>query len=423
MKGIDTKMNILFASSLCSADKYNEIFQLRNKPIITPSQKFFDLLIRGMTEKVHNVKITCLSALPVSASSCNKIVWKKEIDSVNDNLSYLYLPFINGKLFRYVTLFFSSLFYSLKWFLRNRKQGECCFISDPLVYTVANPAFIAAKLCGIPTIMILTDLPLYAEEKIDNKGILAYIKKIINRRIEKRIEHYDGYIFLTDEMNNIVNQYNRPSLTVECSVEAATDFTNVEKTNSELRTIVYAGGVYKKYGVEKLVHAFAKGEFGNANLVIYGDGDYTEELIQFCNENPCVKYGGCVSLSKIEEIEKEATLLVNPRPTSDVYTHYSFPSKTAEYLVSGTPVLSTKLAGIPVEYEDFIFWINEETEEGIIKSLHVALSHSDEELKMFGEKARNFMLNNKENHIQGKRITDFVQIVYNTVRKEKNVNR
>lgn len=418
---MDINMNILFASSLCSTDKYNEIFRLRNKPIITPSQKFFDLLIRGMTDEACDVKITCMSALPVSASSCNKLFWNKEVESVNDNLSYLYLPFINGKLLRYVTLYFSSFFYSVKWFLRNRKQGECCFISDPLVYTITNPTFLAAKLCNISKIMILTDLPSYAEEKIESRGILPYIKKIINRRIEKQIECYDGYVVLTDEMNNVVNPYDRPSLTVECSVEAASTLTNVDKQNSCMRTIVYAGGVYKKYGVEKLVRAFAKGEFENTELVIYGNGDYTEELVQFCNENPCVRYGGCVSLSEIVEIEKKATLLVNPRPTADDYTRYSFPSKTAEYLVSGTPVLSTKLVGIPSDYEGYIFWFNEESEEGIIEALRVVLMHSDEELQAFGEKARKFMLSNKENHIQGKRITDFVQSVLNAVRKESYV--
>ena len=51
---------------------------------------------------------------------------------------------------------------------------------------------------------------------------------------------------------------------------------------------------------------------------------------------------------------KNADLLVSPRLPDDFTTRYTFPSKVLEYITSGTPVLSNKLPGIPVEYDDLI---------------------------------------------------------------------
>ena len=56
---------------------------------------------------------------------------------------------------------------------------------------------------------------------------------------------------------------------------------------------------------------------------------------------------GCVTNDEIVRLQCEATLLVNPRPSDKEFCKYSFPSKTIEYMASGTPVLMTKLPGVP----------------------------------------------------------------------------
>ena len=55
---------------------------------------------------------------------------------------------------------------------------------------------------------------------------------------------------------------------------------------------------------------------------------------------------------------KEAKLLINLRNPEDKYTKYSFPSKTFEYMVSGTPFFTTKLEGIPSEYYNYLYCID-----------------------------------------------------------------
>ena len=106
--------------------------------------------------------------------------------------------------------------------------------------------------------------------------------------------------------------------------------------------------------------------------------------------------------------EQEATLLVNPRPTDEEYVKYSFPSKTMEYMASGTPVLTTVLPGMPKEYHPYVYLLEDETAGGITKMLKEVLSNSDEELFRKGTEARRFVLEQKNNVIQARKILEML---------------
>ena len=148
------------------------------------------------------------------------------------------------------------------------------------------------------------------------------------------------------------------------------------------------------------------GEF--TELHIYGAGEYETELEELCQKNPSVRFFGTVPNGKIVEEERKATLLINPRPTNEEYTRYSFPSKNMEYMVSGTPVLTTCLPGMPHEYNEYVYLLKEETEEGMAKKLQELLCKPKEELFAYGQKAKNFVLENKSNLSQAKLICELL---------------
>ena len=64
---------------------------------------------------------------------------------------------------------------------------------------------------------------------------------------------------------------------------------------------------------------------------------------------------GSLPNSEILTLERNATLLINPRKADHLLTRYSFPSKTFEYFSSGTPAILTKLEGIPEEYYEYCY--------------------------------------------------------------------
>ncbi len=71
---------------------------------------------------------------------------------------------------------------------------------------------------------------------------------------------------------------------------------------------------------------------------------------------------------------------------------YSFPSKTFEYMVSGTPFLTTRLKGIPQEYDKYIYSINDSDINLIKKEIETILLIPDEEINKLTQDARLFIL-------------------------------
>ena len=104
----------------------------------------------------------------------------------------------------------------------------------------------------------------------------------------------------------------------------------------------------------------------------------------------------------------KVTLLINPRPTNEEYTKYSFPSKNMEYMVSGTPILTTKLPGMPKEYYKHVYLIEEENVDGLKNILIDILNKPVEELYKFGNGAKEFVLNKKSNIMQAKKIINMI---------------
>ena len=117
---------------------------------------------------------------------------------------------------------------------------------------------------------------------------------------------------------------------------------------------------------------------------------------------------GITSNSEILRLEQKVSLLVNPRPTTIDREKYCFPSKNMEYMASGTPLLTTVLSGMPTEYYPYVFLINDEFAEGISNALTEYFKIDLSKRKEFGKAARDFVLNNKSNVVQAKKIVKFL---------------
>lgn len=403
-------MEILFVSTSCSKRKYKEVFNMRNRKLIDPQQKFCNLLIEGMS-MCEGVCLTSISALPVSASTVSQRFFKEEEEVISSNLTYKYLPFINGKIMRYLTLFVNAYKAAKLWVQANDGK-EKVIVCDVLSYYVTRPIQIVAKKYRIKVVGIVTDLPLLAtnmkkrKESIVKRIGLSVFQHLINNSIR----NYDAYIPLTKSIDEVVNPDRKPSLIIEGSVDYS------EQTNMKIvekkKVVLYAGGIYEKYGLKNLVEAFMKSETHDYELHIYGEGSYVEKLSAIEKMCPKIKYMGMATLDEIVHHEREAMLLINPRPSDEEFSKYSFPSKTLEYMASGTPLLTTRLPGIPEEYFQYTFTFQDESVNGMAGTICNICHMSQDELARKGIEAYNFVLAEKSNIIQGKRIVDFAEYLH-----------
>lgn len=383
-------MHILYAVTTCSDQVYRQLFaDVAVKPAFQ-SQKYHRLLIEGLAA---GAKVDVIANPPVNRSVLKKAFVSLPKESEGGAV-YNNLPAIRNPVVKAIWVGLGTFFQTL-----SLGTKDSAVIVDGLNRTTALSALLAAKVKGIPCIGIVTDLP-------DMLGGGGFSRKVANFVISR----CSGYVFLTQAMNERLNSQGKPYVILEghADIAMAAKKPSLDQKRKP-RVCLYAGGVSAQYGLKNLVEGFRQANLENAELHIYGPGDYVEELKQAAEKDPRVYYGGMLMSSEVVEKEMEATLLINPRPTDEEFVKYSFPSKTMEYMASGTPVLTTVLPGMPKEYHPYVYLIEDETPEGIRKSLESVLSLPDETLFQKGNEARRFILENKNNVIQGKKILDLLE--------------
>ena len=150
-----------------------------------------------------------------------------------------------------------------------------------------------------------------------------------------------------------------------------------------------------------MVKSFSALKDEDIKLTLAGSG--SREYIENAQKNDNrIDYLGTVSNETARELQRGAYLLVNPRNSSDEYTKYSFPSKILEYMLSGTPVVTMALKGIPEEYYEHLIIVENSLEE----TLKSALNMDMEELTLKGKNAMEFVKSEKNAFVQAKKIIE-----------------
>ena len=387
------KIKVLYFSNAVEEKVFNQVFANAKRTPSQAGQKYHNLTIDGFY--LNDCEIENISIAPISKGTYSK-KWFGGKKYNSEKYRYISMP--NISVLRNLWIFFYVFF---KTFFSGKRK-EKVVICDVLNFTVSMAVILACKLTGKRAVGIVTDVPTKRADKVKNP-----IKKLYSKMSFGLLKKFNGYVFLTEEMNILINRKNRPYIVAEGLVDIS-EKSSVETAPQkyEKKVCLYAGSLKKIYGIEYLVKGFIRANIPDSERHVYGAGDFENELKNLCEQYENVKFFGIKPNSYVVEEEKKAHLLVNPRPTNEEYTKYSFPSKNMEYMVSGTPLLTTKLPGMPEEYNEYVFLIEHETEEGIKNALCEVFEHSSDELVSFGRIAADFVLDKKNNKIQVERILD-----------------
>lgn len=389
-------LNIIYASFQCSESMFERLFKDSAQKPGQAVQKYNRLLAEGLAQ-IEGVQVTSICELPITKDSYPKKFFYRRKEK-SQGVNYHYISLINIHRIKDVCAVISTFFACIKICCKKNSM----VISDILNAPVALGAFMAARLCRKNYIAIITDAPQFVYFDSD---------KLYHKVSDFLIEHASGYVLLTEQMNTLYNKKNKPYAIIEGIVEAQNfgDKSAGEsgisiQRGSKPRICMYTGSIHEKYGIGNLVQGFIQSEIENVELHIYGDGDYRKQLEEICKTHLNIRYFGNVMSSEVVIHQQEADLLINPRPTTDEFTKYSFPSKNMEYMASGVPVLTTKLPGMPEEYNEYVFLLLDESPEGISQKLKEIFSEEAENLSAIGERARKFVLSEKNNVRQAEKV-------------------
>jgi glycosyltransferase involved in cell wall biosynthesis len=217
----------------------------------------------------------------------------------------------------------------------------------------------------------------------------------------KLLKNVDSFAFVTEHLQKLVNCDEKDYIIVEGLVSGVAK----EQAPAAVENYcVYAGGLQKRYGVGNLVDAFHEMDLPYT-LHLYGNGNMIDYIREVAAKDPRIEYKGIVSHDELLQIERGAKLLINPRPVyGELDTRFNFPSKLMEYMQSGRPVITTKLLGIPEEYEGKMFFFENDTTDALKEGIRKVLAMEEAELAAFGKAAKQHVDENKNNVAVGRRL-------------------
>ena len=256
---------------------------------------------------------------------------------------------------------------------------------------------------------IVTDLIEDAHNFKVNQNVL----KRIQIAIEKKKEHQnfqiiDKFVLLSKTMGERIPEAVEESIVVE-GIAIVPDQVPQGSKNETYKSLLYTGSLHEFSGIKLLIQAFEKTDNKNYRLIICGIGSCEDYIKEEAKKDGRIVFKGNLSREEAIKEQHNATALINPRQPIEEITKYSFPSKTMEYLSSGTPMIGYRLEGIPKEYYDYFYSPNDNSIEDLAQTIDRVLSLNSDELQKKGEKAFNFIKDNKNSKVQVGRIINYIE--------------
>lgn len=393
-------MNVLFLCSLYSQSQI-DIYRENSKcGLQFAAQNLQESIIEGAI--ANDISITVLSQPILSTYPLGyKKIKVQDSDfifrgiNIGKSLGFCNLPFLNippiSTLMRYIK----------EWY--NSHVGEkvlWVYSLNPLLMKAAIDA--KSHYHDIEIKLIVPDLIRFCGFNKYYK-YLGLQKRRINK-VNKLSKQFDKYVLLCENMAIDLGITRKKYVVMEGIFSPENVDEVVQKKSN--KTILYTGNLDSRYGVIDLINAFELIQDDNYRLMIRGNGSTESIIKEYISKDNRISLIPPLSKADLIRLEMSATLLVNPvSPTQD-FTNYFFPSKTMDYLASGTPTIMFPLTCIPKEYKKHLYFFTGDTPEDMANDMVRLCETRADILETRGKEAAKFIHQNKLSKQQVKKIID-----------------
>ena len=295
-----------------------------------------------------------------------------------------------------------------RWAIAHRDQEDV----RVLVYSMHSPFMHAALevkriIPGAKIYLITPDLPQYMDLAMSRvKKILKWIDwqqiKLMNRKI-------DGFILYSRHMADFLGLEDGRWMLMEGSFDPSSLKQQQSKHPKDTFAVMYSGVLDRRYGIPELLEAM-KLLPENVELWFTGGGNAAEDIAAAAQADSRIKlFGFLPSRDELLEKQHEADCLISTRRPQEPASAYCFPSKLFEYMISGNPVISTRILGIPEEYFDHLIPLDSIAPEEIARCIRRVADMPSEVREKIGKEGRAFVLEKKSNTAQCARILEFIK--------------
>ncbi len=367
-------------------------------------------IIIGIENYLHQPIDTINGFMMPSFPKCSELITKGMQWSHQNGAIDISVPSLNIKYLDFIFRKFFMKKYGIKWAKKHKQESDIYV----LVYAASEPYLAAAmeiqKIIPFAHIcLIIPDLPQYME--LNCSKFKKFLKNIRWKNLQHLILRCDSYILFTKHMASYLQIENKHWMVMEGSINPSEQLTHITCENKEEIIIMYSGGIDIKYGIPELLCAFGQISNNNYRLWFTGSGNAEQLILEKSKKDFRIKYFGFLSeRNDILKLQQQATMLITTRMPTEAASAYCFPSKIFEYLLSGKPVLSFRIRGIPDNYFDYLIEIKSPNPNDIKDSIIKVGNMSENDRKHIGNAGKNFVLREKNCNIQGKRICQFLNL-------------
>lgn len=376
------------------------------KAAISPNTMQINLYssLSQVCEDVHYISYPAVATWPRS----RVIFTRKKRMALRSGLPVDQIFMINLPGLKQLTVFLSMLFSLLGW-AGKRRNRNCSIIAYADFPEYCLPALWVGRLYKIPVCLFLTELPGYAHYKIGKRTLKDHLIIWAEKNHRALYSKYDGFVLVSAHSSVPVGVGSRPWTVVEGFAEESLCCPQQCGTEA-VPTAMYAGSLGVAYNIPMLCDAFRSLK-GDYRLLICGDGSYREYVQRASEQDSRIRYLGRLPREEVVRLERRSHLLIHAKDIGDEHSRYAFSTKIMEYMLSGTPVLTTRVDGVPQEYYPHAFVVEGQGQDALAKALEQTLSLPVEHLREKGKQAQQFIMENKSQKIQGGRIMDMLRSI------------
>ncbi len=384
-------MDILYMGYFCNEKLFNQLVRAGSKGSHARQQLEMKLL-DGFIEVLGDNRLEIVSYLPLFES----VKRSARGGEVYHGIKIHYLWCDKHKISSLIHAFRKNLSYIRHW-CKGKKEKVVLSYSTNIIHVV--PLFLLRKIYKFKVVSLCSEVSTFRRK--ENMNLFGFI----NRKVTSFLDNgFDGYILLSEYMNEVINNRKKPYIVMEGVAKEPRLLEGLKKEHA----VLYAGGLSEDNGIKILLDGFVQAEIPRLQLWICGEGALEETVQAYVNNYKNIRFFGIISNEQVQKLEQEAELLAAPRYSKNEFTKYSFPSKTIEYMSSGTPTVLTRLKGIPKEYFSYAYVLEDESAKGVCALLKRVFQESEQERKELGQKAKEFVLERKNGQVQAQKVLDFL---------------
>lgn len=398
-------MNVLFLCCAYSEAQKSHFLDFSKRGYQFAAQNLQEALIDGFQQNGIELNVLSVPSLSSYLTGC-RLLRVKDAHFIfrgkecGKSIGYINLPIIR----RLNTCKINT--YLEEWYKRCSGQ-KIIFVYALLKWEMQIACKFKQSHPDVKISIIIPDLPRFM-------GYNKVLKQLgFQKRDEiltnKLVKNFDAFVVLAEPMIKDLGVVDKKYIVVEGIYSDTGRKNNVTKTKNKV--ILYTGNIGERYGIRLLMDAFEKIQDENYRLWIRGTGDNSLVLEKAKNDDR-IEYIGPMSKSELNSLQKKATVLVNPVTPDREFTRFFFPSKTMDYMASGTPTVMFKLDCLPAEYDEYLFFFRDSNAISMAETLKDICEKDPDDLELFGKRASSFIFNNKTPKKQVAKILELFQALF-----------